>query len=125
LLNIASGHGAAEARTLRDWFGESDAMLDPQAYVLRPDVVLLLSQAIIAESTAYGRARVAALATLEVLRKAHAAGEVDISEQDETWLETLSEQADELPVSEDALIAQVVPGLDRSKVRLEQYDIML
>ena len=123
LLNVASGHGAEAARTLRDWFGESDAALDPQAYVLRPDVVLALSQAIISESTSYGRARIGALATLEVLRKAHAAGEVAISTQDEAWLETLSEQADELPESEDALIAQVIPTLDLSKVRLDQYEI--
>lgn len=123
LLNVAGSHGPEAARTLRDWFAESDAPLDPQAYVLRPDVVLDLSQTIISEATPYGRARIGALATLEILRKAHTAGHLEISEQDEGWLDTLSEQADELPESEDALIAQVIPTLDHSKVRLDQYEI--
>jgi methanol--5-hydroxybenzimidazolylcobamide Co-methyltransferase len=123
LLNVASSHGAEAARTLRDWFAESDTALDPQAYVLRPDIVIALSKTIIAETTPYGRVRIAARATLEILRHAHAAGEVAISTQDESWLDMLSDQADELPDEEDALIAQVIPTLDRSKVRLEQYEI--
>jgi len=39
LMNVASGHGRAAALSLRDWLSESDARSDPQAYVLRPDVV--------------------------------------------------------------------------------------
>lgn len=40
LLNTASSHGPDAALTLRDWYAESDVQFDPQAYVLRPDVVI-------------------------------------------------------------------------------------
>jgi methanol--5-hydroxybenzimidazolylcobamide Co-methyltransferase len=49
LMNTALAKGQGEARQLRDWLVESDAALDPQAYVLRPDVVSRLSQRIVAE----------------------------------------------------------------------------
>ena len=60
LMNTASSHGKVAARTLRDWMVESDAQLDPQAYVLKPDVVLELAGQIIAEPTPYLRTRKAA-----------------------------------------------------------------
>jgi methanol---5-hydroxybenzimidazolylcobamide Co-methyltransferase len=124
LMNTASSHGPAAARTLRDWWAESDAGLDPQAFVLRPDVVLELAGQIIAEPTAYLRTRKAAQATLERLRKAGAAGELTFSKLEQRWLDRLSKQADELPENEDEFIAAVLPQVNRSKVRLEEYGIV-
>ena len=67
LLNQAAQAG--QATTLRDWLVGSDMGKDPQAYVLRPDVVLKLAAEIVAEPTAYLRTRRAALAVLEALRR--------------------------------------------------------
>ena len=68
LMNVASAND--KAVELRDWLVESDAALDPQAYILRPDVVLELAAEIVAEPTPYLRTRRAALAALQVLRGA-------------------------------------------------------
>jgi methanol--5-hydroxybenzimidazolylcobamide Co-methyltransferase len=121
LMNVATARG--QALILRDWFVESDSGYDPQAYVLRPDVVLRLSAEIIAESTAYKRVRRAALATLQALRQAHEAGVFELSRAERTWLKRLSTAADELPEDEDAFIAQQVAGIEPGKVRLDQYDV--
>src|SRR5512138_2165338 len=51
LMNTASSHGTESARVLRDWWVESDAAFDPQAYVLRPEVVIHLAGQIIVEPT--------------------------------------------------------------------------
>jgi methanol--5-hydroxybenzimidazolylcobamide Co-methyltransferase len=123
LMNTAMSHGADAARTLRDWLAETDVPYDPQAYVLRPDVVLKLAKAIIAEDTAYKRTRTAALATLEALRQAHAAKEFDISPRELQWLDRLSEEADELPLEEGEMVARMLPLVDQRKVRLDQYEI--
>jgi len=123
LMNVAAGHGRAAALSLRDWLVESDARSDPQAYVLRPDVVLQLAREIVAETTPYRRTRRAARATLEVLRKAAAAGLVLVPQPEKSWLERLSRQADELPEDEEELIAQVTPNLDPAKVLLEEYGV--
>jgi len=125
MMNTAASHGPQAARTLRDWWVESDAGLDPQAFVLRPDVVLELSGEIIAEPTPYLRTRRAALAVLARLRKAAAENQIQLSKLETRWLEKLSRQADELPEDEERLIAQIAPGLDPAKVRLEEYEIHL
>ncbi len=116
-------NSATDKRALRDWLVESDSHYDPQAYVLRPDVVIDLAREIIAEPTAYRRTRRAALATLERLRKAHADGAFQLSPAEVRWLDRLSAAADELPEDEEALIEQVVPGLDPGKIRLDQYEL--
>jgi methanol---5-hydroxybenzimidazolylcobamide Co-methyltransferase len=123
LMNTASRHGPAAARTLRDWWAESDARYDPQAYVLKPNVVLDLAGQIITEPTAYLRTRKAAQATLETLRKAGAAGELTFSKIEQRWLDRLSRKADELPEDEEQFIAAVLPAVDRGKVSLSEYGL--
>lgn len=123
LMNVASGKGPAAARTLRDWWSESDAGLDPQAYVLRPGVVLDLAGQFIAEPTPYLRTRKAAQATLECLRRAGAEGELTFSRLETRWLDRLSRSADALPEDEAQFIAQVTPRVDRAKVKLEEYGL--
>ncbi|HEY3320850.1 MAG TPA: methyltransferase MtaB domain-containing protein [Planctomycetota bacterium] len=121
LMNVASQHGPQGARMLRDWLVESDAKFDPQAYVLRPDVVLKLSKEIIQEPTPYLRTRRAAIATLALLREAVASGAVSIPPMEQSWLSRLSSQADTLPVDEEQLIAEIVPALDPAKVAIGEY----
>ena len=124
LMNTASAHGADSARTLRNWLAETDVPHDPQAYVLRPDVVLNLANKIIAEDTPYKRTRAAAIVTLEALRQAHGANEFSLSQRELQWLDRLSDEADELPEDESELVASVLPLIDPGKVRLDQYEIV-
>ena len=121
LMNVASAH--AKAVELRDWLAESDAPLDPQAHVLRPDVVLGLAAEIIAEPTGYLRTRRAALAGLQVLRGAASQSAFPLSRPEQRWLTRLSAQADQLPEDEDAFIGQMLSQIDKGKVNLDQYDL--
>ena len=119
LMNVASSQG--RALVLRDWFVASDAGLDPQAHVLRPDVVLKLAAQIVAEPTGYRRVRTAARATLAELRTAYQDGAFTLTRAEIGWLNRLSKQAEQLPEDEDEFIASVLPDLSREKVRLDQY----
>ncbi|HEX3052522.1 MAG TPA: methyltransferase MtaB domain-containing protein [Aggregatilineaceae bacterium] len=123
LLNTASAHGPASALTLRDWLVESDAPLDPQAYVLRPDMVIQIAGEIIQESTPYRRTRRAALAALEVLRQGHASGAYTLPANEVNWLNRLSKAADRLPDDEQEFIDSMIERVDTEKVRLDQYDL--
>ncbi len=58
LMNKATEKGAQSALLLRDLMADSDSYHDPQAYVLRPDVVLDLSEKIIAAKTPLERSEV-------------------------------------------------------------------
>jgi methanol---5-hydroxybenzimidazolylcobamide Co-methyltransferase len=121
LMNVATVQG--KATLLRDWFVDSDASFDPQAFVLRPDIVLKLAHEIVSEATAYRRTRRAALSTLEALRGAHATGALMLSRPEAKWLDRLSKQADALPEDEAVFVGEIVRSLDRHKVRLDQYEI--
>jgi len=100
LLNTATKTSNAVAAQLRDLLVESDSAYDPQAYVLRPDVVLKLSQLIISEDTPYSRTRAAVLGTLRELRSATESGRLALPPIEMRWLKKLEKQAEALPDSE-------------------------
>ncbi len=110
-------NAATDRRLLRDWLVESDAGLDPQAWVLRPDVVLRLSERIVAEESPYRRTRAAVLATLEELRS----GCVRIPENEVRWLDMLSAQAETLPEDENEFISQVLPEIGSAPHLVREY----
>ena len=122
LLDVASTkvHGAL---TMRDWLVESDAGRDPQAHVLRPDVVLKLSTQIIEETTPYLRTRRAVQATLDEIKRAHAAGELTIVPGEVRWLDRLSKQTDALPESEEEFQAEMSQTLRNSPYLPEEYGL--
>ena len=123
LMNQAAKQGKDSILSLRNLFVESDCGLDPQAYILRPDVVVDLSQKIISQPTPYLRTRMAALATLECLRKAVSENAFQISKLETRWLDKLSHQAEALPEDEETFIADMVTKVDKSKVLLSEYQL--
>lgn len=123
LMNTASSRGPDSALNLRDCLVDSDSALDPQAYVLRPDVVLDLSAEILKETSAYARTRRSAVVTLDRLRKACATKALFMSEKEMNWLDRLSEETDALPETEEELARQVIPTLDPAKVQIGEYGL--
>jgi methanol--5-hydroxybenzimidazolylcobamide Co-methyltransferase len=123
LMNVALAGGDGDARRLRDWLVASDAALDPQAYILRPDVVLRLAREIMEEETPYSRTRRAILSTLEELRQAHGRGDFKIAQREVRWLDTLQEQADSLPEEEEELISEMLKSELAGTFLAEEYGL--
>ncbi len=123
LMNCASQSGPAGARTLRDWYTQSDASFDPQAWVLRPDVVIDIARQIIAEPDPWRQTRRAAIAATQAIQKAVDSGELVIPAREVSWLSRLSDEAEDLPVSEQEAIDDILPDIDRTKVLLDQYGL--
>lgn len=122
LLNVA-GKQAEDGRRLRDWLVESDAALDPQAHVLRPDVVLRLSEQIAAEPTPYLQTRRAVLAALDELKRAHADGAVRIADREVNWFDILQQQADGLPEQEETFTQEILESPEAAKFLPEEYGL--
>jgi methanol--5-hydroxybenzimidazolylcobamide Co-methyltransferase len=123
LLNIAMGRSLQDARRLRDWLAASDASLDPQAYVLHPEVVLRLARQIMEEPTAYRRTRRAVRVALDELDRAYHEGQVHIAPREVRWLEILRQQADDLPKDEDVLIEEMLKSEEVATFRPAEYGL--
>jgi methanol--5-hydroxybenzimidazolylcobamide Co-methyltransferase len=123
LMNTAAAASPADARRLRDWLTDSDAALDPQAYVLRPDVVLRLSQAILAEPTPYLQTRRAVIAATREICSASDEGRLRIVAREVRWLARLREQAEALPEDENVLIGEVLDSPDHPPFLAEEYGL--
>jgi methanol--5-hydroxybenzimidazolylcobamide Co-methyltransferase len=124
LMNSASNHGRTAAVNLRNLFVESDVKYDPQAYVLKPEVVLELAEEIIKEPSAYLRTRKAAQTTLMKLRQAGEVGELIYSKIEMRWLDRLTKSADLLPEDEEEFIINALVDIDHSKIRLKEYGVL-
>jgi methanol--5-hydroxybenzimidazolylcobamide Co-methyltransferase len=123
LMNVALARSPEDALRLRDWLVESDAAWDPQAYVLRPDVVLRLSQTIMEEPTAYRRTQTAVRAALSTIREACANRELKLQPRELRWLDKLQGQADALPDREEELIEEMMRGPEAGKFLPAEYGI--
>jgi methanol--5-hydroxybenzimidazolylcobamide Co-methyltransferase len=109
---------------MRDWLVESDAALDAQAHVLRPDVVLKLSAQLVAEPTPYLMTRRAVIATLDELARARGAGEVRVAANEARWMDRFRRTADALPESEDEFVADMCSRLADAPYLPEEYGLV-
>ena len=123
LLNTAAASSREDGLRLRDWLAHSDARLDPQAWVLRPDVVLKLANEIVQEDTPYLRTRRAVLATIAELGRAYQAGELCLAPRETRWLDTLCAQAETLPEREEEFIATMLETPKSTRFLLEEYSL--
>lgn len=123
LMNEASARGKNEALLLRDLLADSDSRFDPQAYVLRSDVVLEISKEIVKEKDHFSRTKAAALAAIEQLRKAVKQGKVLVEQRELTWLDTMESQIENIPQDEDEFIRQMIAENGSDKFVPEKYDL--
>jgi methanol--5-hydroxybenzimidazolylcobamide Co-methyltransferase len=123
LMNRALAEGKSAALTLRRWLVDSDAALDPQAWVLTPDNVMAIARAIVRAPGHYQAGVAAARCALDLLRTGHAAGRLKIVPREIEFLDTMAAQLDELPDDESAFIAQQMALADPAKYLPAEYGL--
>ncbi len=121
-LMSAASHTPEDAARLRDWLADSDASLDPQAWVLRPDTVLRISRKIVqAGDDPYLRTRAAAHAAIEDIRRANDEGRLALSEREEPWLDMMETQLEDLPGTAEELLEEILAETPEPKFLPEEY----
>lgn len=123
LMNTASKRGPESALALRDLMVDSDAGLDPQAWVLRPDSVIAISKAIVAAPNHYSAGIAAANTAIDLIRGAHDSGALAIAEREVEWLDTMAGSLADLPSDESAFIDTMLAEVDTTRFRLEEYGL--
>ncbi|MDW7673249.1 MAG: methyltransferase MtaB domain-containing protein [Bacillota bacterium] len=106
LMNTATAKG--QGQMLRDLLADSDSKYDPQAYILRPDVVLRIANEIVKEDTHYLRTKRAAQATISELRAALADGKVEIVAKEASWLDKVEQQLNATPNDEEQFTQEMI-----------------
>lgn len=123
LFNRAAGEGDESRRTLQRWLVESDAGLDPQAFVLTPANCLAFAGEIVASANHYEAGRRVAAKAVALLRRGVADDEVRISERDLVFLDLVEGVLETLPEDEETFVAETLPLLDTTKFKPEEYEL--
>jgi methanol---5-hydroxybenzimidazolylcobamide Co-methyltransferase len=123
LFNRALADGPEKARLLRDWLVESDAALDPQAFILTPGNIIRIANAIIAENTAYDAGRAVALETVRLLREGESSGQLRILPREMPYLDLIEGAVSELPDREDLFIDTMMHQVDTAKFHPAEYGL--
>lgn len=104
LMNVSVKRG--RALDLRDLLVESDASLDPQAFILQPTVVLDLAKAITGETDDFRRGVRAAETALDWLEKGFRDQQLQVPEREAEWLKRLRAGIDAIPGSMEEFLGQ-------------------
>ncbi len=123
LMNAALRAGKEDALKLRSFMVYSDVRLDPQAFILAPENVIKVSQAIVDSDNHVQATRNACLVGLDLIDRAYRDGKVMISDMELPWLESLKSELKSIPDTEEQFIQEMLPYLDREKLDLTGYGI--
>ncbi len=111
------------ARQLRDWLTDSDAPIDAQAYILRPDVVLRISEKIAQSNDPYEQTLLASEAAINELRDGIENKKVSVAEREKPWIDIMEMALEDMPRTESALIEEMLAEPDADKFLPEEYGI--
>lgn len=114
LMNEATLRGPDAARLLRDLHADSDSRFDPQAYVLRPDVVFEISRKIVADQNGpLSRAKTAALAAIESLRGGLEQKRLILDDREAGWLDILESQIETIPDDVEEFTTEMIDECEK------------
>lgn len=122
LLNGARRKSPETARILRDLHADSDSYYDPQAYVLRPDVVFEIAGKIVADNKGpLSRSVTAAQAAIDAMREGLKSGKLRLDGKEAGWLDTLEAQIETIPLDEEAFTSEMLDECE--KLNPDLYDL--
>lgn len=121
LMNKAGEAGGKSARDFRDLLVESDSAYDPQAYVLRPDFVHAVSEAVIRADDPYRQTVAAVGKGLSLLKDASAAGRLRLNSREMAHLDGLLDRVASLPDTPAALWREIAASVDTTKFLPQEY----
>lgn len=104
---------------------DSDIYRDPQAFILSPANVITISDAIIGGVNYVDMAKRGALTGLSLIEESVKEGRLVINEREVSWIDMLRMQLEEIPNNESAFIDMMSPRIDKEKVNLAEYGIIL
>lgn len=107
LLNTTLKEDDDKIHFLQKILVDSDCYHDPQAYILRPDVVVDISGHMARAKTPYNMVIDGIYRTLEILRDAVDRNDLRLDSREKSWIDMIKMQLDMIPDSEASLISKM------------------
>jgi methanol--5-hydroxybenzimidazolylcobamide Co-methyltransferase len=110
-------------QTLRNLLVGSDAALDPQAFILTSENVILISRAIVDSDGPYQAAHAAALTTIRMIREGLASGGLSVEERELPYLDMMDASLAAMPEREGPFVEQMLSRFSRSQLIPGEYGL--
>ena len=123
MMNQALADGRDAALLYRRWLVNSDAGLDPQAYVLTPESVIAIAQAVVSAPTPLQSGTAAALTAIRLLRDAHKEGLLKFHPRELPWLDRMQKAVEAIPSNEAEFIGEMMGAVDTTKFVAADYGL--
>ena len=123
LMNEARAEGADSSRLLQRWMVNSDAALDPQAFIISPDSSIALARTIVESDSHYHAGIAVARKAISLMEDAHQDGRLKIADNELGWFEMMTDTLDDLPEAEDEFISQQLALADPGKFLPAEYGL--
>lgn len=123
LMNQASASGHNDALKLQSWLINSDAALDPQAYVLTPENSIAFGRTIVDAPNPYEAGKSVALQAVEMIRKGVENGYLKSNERELMYLDIIEAAVEEMPDNEEDFIAEMMNTVDTDKFIAADYGL--
>jgi methanol--5-hydroxybenzimidazolylcobamide Co-methyltransferase len=123
LMNEALREGRQSALTLQRLLVNSDARLDPQAFVLAPHNVIEISREIVKGANHVDATKRGCLKALDLISEAIRDGALLRDPKEDVWVESLRVDLDSIPNDEGRFVEEMLPLLDANKVTLAEYGL--
>ena len=121
LMNTATKKGFR--KEFRDLLAESDAPLDPQAYVLKPQVVYDIASELVKAENSFQMTKMGAQLALDKITEAVNSGEVYVEEREKKWLDIIGNQIDDIADDELEFYDDMQDELDMDKFIPSEYGL--
>ncbi|MDR1880938.1 MAG: hypothetical protein LBQ78_08400 [Tannerellaceae bacterium] len=123
LMNEALKAGSVPTHILQKLLVDSDIYTDPQAFILAPENVIRISQALVKGESYVANARNGALEAIDMIEEALQSGKMKLPELETGYLPVLRDELSGIPDSESDFIEMMLPALDQSKFILSEYGL--
>jgi methanol--5-hydroxybenzimidazolylcobamide Co-methyltransferase len=123
LFNQAIKGGPLAIRSYQDLLIRSDRDLDPQAFILDPENVILISEEIVKGRSHLEGAILGALKGLQLIEDAIKSGQLLSTEMENLWIDTIRGELESIPHDEDKFTGEMMDVVDSSKFIREEYGL--
>jgi methanol--5-hydroxybenzimidazolylcobamide Co-methyltransferase len=123
LMNEALKDGTVPSHILQGLMVSSDIYTDPQALVLAPENVILISEELVKGDSYVANARNGALKALDLIEDALQSGKLKLGENEIAYLPILRDELNSIPDSESEFIEMMLPTLDQTKFIPAEYGL--